>query len=57
MTPPKHPGFITYDDPMSMAYKARYIREKGLRGAMYWEHSSDLTGLLFNALYEGLFVK
>ncbi len=50
-------SFITYDDPMSMAYKARYIREKGLRGAMYWEHSSDLTGLLFNALYEGLFVK
>lgn len=49
-------SFITYDDPMSMRYKAEYVREKGVRGIMYWEHSSDKTGLLFNAIYENLFV-
>lgn len=49
-------SFITYDDPMSMAHKAAYVRQTGLRGLMYWEHSYDLTGELFNALYEGLFV-
>ena len=49
-------SFITYDDPMSMALKAAYVRRTGLRGLMYWEHSYDLTGELFDALYEGLFV-
>ena len=48
-------SFITYDDPMSMRYKGEYVRKTGLRGIMYWEHSSDKTGLLFNALYESLF--
>ena len=48
-------SFITYDDPMSMKYKAEYVLDAGLRGIMYWEHSSDKTGLLFNAIYENLF--
>ena len=48
-------SFITYDDPMSMSYKAKYVLEKGVRGIMYWEHSSDKTGMLFNAIYENLF--
>ncbi|MDI9469796.1 MAG: glycosyl hydrolase family 18 protein [Bacillota bacterium] len=47
-------SFITYDDPVSMRYKAEYVREAGLRGIMYWEHSSDLTGELFDSLYENL---
>ena len=48
-------SFITYDDPMSMKYKAEYVRKKKVRGIMYWEHSYDKTGLLFNAIYENLF--
>ena len=47
-------SFITFDDPVSMRLKAEYVREQGLRGIMYWEHSYDETGLLFDALWEGL---
>ncbi|KLU85768.1 chitinase 1 [Magnaporthiopsis poae ATCC 64411] len=32
---------ITYDDDRSGQYKARYIREKGLGGVMFWEASQD----------------
>lgn len=46
---------ITYDDPRSVAHKARYVHEKGIRGIMYWEHSGDQTGTLFEAIYENLF--
>ena len=48
-------SFITYDDPMSMKYKAEYVLKKKIRGIMYWEHSYDKTGLLFNAIYDNLF--
>lgn len=48
-------SFITYDDPMSLRYKAEYVKEMGLRGMMYWEHSSDKTGILFQAIYDHLF--
>ncbi len=48
-------SFITYDDPMSMKYKAEYVLKKGVRGIMYWEHSYDKTGILFNAIYDNLF--
>lgn len=37
-----------------MRYKAEYVREAGHRGIMYWEHSYDLTGELFDSLYENL---
>jgi chitinase len=33
--------FWTYDDPMMMAAKMRYIRAKGLAGVMFWELSND----------------
>lgn len=45
---------ITYDDPRSVACKARYVHEKGIRGVMYWEHSGDQTGTLFEAIWENL---
>jgi len=34
-------SFITYDDEESITEKCRYIKEKGILGLMYWEHSSD----------------
>jgi len=49
--------FISYDDPLSLKYKAQYVRENGLRGIMYWEHGGDETRTLLQTLYEELFCK
>lgn len=49
-------SFISYDDPRSLSYKAQYVRENGLGGMMYWEHTCDATGTLFDAIYNGLFL-
>ena len=38
-----------------MRAKARYVKESGVRGIMYWCHDSDETGILFNAIYDELF--
>jgi chitinase len=46
--------FISYDDPESLQLKARYIRERGLAGAMFWQYYEDRTGTLLRALHEGL---
>jgi chitinase len=49
--------FISYDDPESLRLKARYVREHGLAGAMFWQYNDDpggeLLGALFAALHEG----
>ena len=46
--------FVTYDDPESLRLKSRYIVEKGLAGAMFWEYSSDPTGALLDTLFTAL---
>jgi chitinase len=46
--------FYTYDDEQSLRYKTEYIKEQGLTGAMYWEHSHDVTETLLGALYDAL---
>lgn len=46
--------FISYEDEQSMAYKAEYIKTRGLGGAMIWELSQDPDKVLLNALYNGL---
>lgn len=33
-------SFITYDDPQSLAEKAKYSMEKGLGGVMYWVYDT-----------------
>jgi chitinase len=33
--------FISYDDPRSVAERARYVEARNLRGAMFWEVSQD----------------
>ena len=43
-------SFISYDDPRSVTLKCRYLKQEGLRGIMYWEHSSDSTRALLNAM-------
>ena len=45
---------ISYDDPQSLAAKARYVREKGLRGVMFWHFRHDSTGVLLESLYRNL---
>lgn len=45
--------FITYEDPESIGYKADYIADHLLGGAMIWHLSSD-DGSLLRALYERL---
>lgn len=41
---------ITYDDVESMERKARYVADRDLRGAMYWELSGDRHADLLSAL-------
>ncbi|WP_225048456.1 glycoside hydrolase family 18 protein [Lacticaseibacillus kribbianus] len=41
--------FSSYDDARSMAAKARYVLNHGLRGLMFWEQSLDLSGELVQA--------
>jgi chitinase len=45
---------IVYEDPESIAYKAEYIRSKGLGGAMLWEISQDENQTLLNKLVSSL---
>jgi chitinase len=46
--------FISYEDPESIAYKAQYIRAKGLGGATLWELGQDLNHTLQTKLYNSL---
>lgn len=46
--------WITYEDTVSIALKAQYIRDKNLAGAMFWELSEDNTGTLLEALHQSL---
>ncbi len=47
--------FWTYDDPVSVRYKADYVREQRLGGVMIWELGEDTReGDLLRAAYEGL---
>lgn len=47
-------SFISYEDPTSLRHKAQFVREQGLGGVMYWEHSTDYRGVLLDTLYEHL---
>ena len=44
---------VSYEDPASLRAKARFVRDRGLAGMMYWEHSED-NGTLLQALYDEL---
>jgi GH18 family chitinase len=30
-----------FENPRSLAAKCRYVQQKGMKGAMYWEYSGD----------------
>jgi chitinase len=46
--------FITYEDPESIGYKADYVIDHYLGGAMIWHLSSDDDGTLLKTLYDRL---
>ena len=46
--------FITYEDPVSLAAKARFVKRHHLGGMMYWEQSEDPDEILLNALFYNL---
>jgi len=46
--------FVTYDDPQSIAEKARLVKNLHLGGLMYWEQSEEPTGVLLDAIVAGL---
>ena len=45
---------ISYDDENSVEAKCRYIRDRGLLGLMYWEHSCDPSRKLLQKMAECL---
>lgn len=51
---PEERIFISYENPRSIANKVRYLKEKGLGGAMFWEYSDDYQGELLNTLDQAL---
>jgi chitinase len=42
--------FISYEDPESLRAKSRYILDRHLAGAMFWEYYADPTGALLGTL-------
>lgn len=46
--------FISYDDPQSVAAKAKYIRDTGLGGAAIWELSQNADGTMLGALKDNI---
>lgn len=47
-------NLLCYEDPQSIGYKAEYIVDEELGGAMIWELSLDPDRVLLTTLYEGL---
>ncbi len=46
--------FISYEDPESLAAKCKYVLDHNLAGIMFWEYSSDPTGVLLQSIDTGL---
>ncbi|WP_103995334.1 glycosyl hydrolase family 18 protein [Paenibacillus sp. UNC499MF] len=46
--------FVSYEDEESIGYRAEFIKEKGLGGAMFWELNGDPDGKLLPRLAESL---
>jgi chitinase len=42
--------FISYEDPQSLAEKARFVRDQGLGGVMFWEQRHDPSQKLLGAV-------
>jgi len=45
---------VSYDDPRALRAKARFVREHGLGGVMYWEHGQDPDEELLDVVRKAL---
>ncbi len=45
---------ISYDDPESLRHEAEFVRDRGLGGMMYWEHSQNQDQVLLTTIYQNL---
>lgn len=46
---------INYENAQSIAFKCRFLHQRGMLGAMYWDYDSDdEKGTLRNAVYQGV---
>ena len=43
---------VSFESPEAIRRKCNFVKEKGMRGIMYWEHGSDTTKELLTAMYE-----
>ena len=49
---------LSFDDPESVGIKGKYVKDKGLLGAMFWEYRyDDDNPSLLKALVQGLYGK
>ena len=53
----KNGWVVTYDDPRSIKDKCKYVIENNLGGIMFWSYGEDATGILMEALCEGLILE
>lgn len=51
---PQQRRMISYEDPQALRAKARFVRERGLGGVMYWEQRQDPDEQLLDAVREAL---
>jgi chitinase len=47
-------SFLSFEDADSLQSKGRYVRAKGLGGAMFWEYSNDRQAELLGVLHAAL---
>ena len=43
-------SFISYESPLAIALKCRFVLNSGLLGIMYWEHGCDKTHQLLQVI-------
>ncbi|SHM12628.1 chitinase [Flavobacterium flevense] len=46
--------FMSYETPKEIELKSKFIKEKGLGGAMFWEYSLDNNQELLDTLFESI---
>lgn len=46
--------FVSYESPEAIRRKCDFVKEKGLKGIMYWEHGNDPTRELLGVIAETL---
>lgn len=49
---PEEKTFITYENPLSIQEKARFVKENGLKGIMFWQYFGDHEKELLKSMYE-----